>query len=103
MTSAVLTAEERRRVAREICGKLAEAMGPVALLLPRGGCNEWDRPGADLHDAEGLAAFCDEVVACCPANVRLEDMAAHINDAEFTDAALAVFDGWVEAGVIPRP
>ncbi len=103
LTSAVLTAEERRRVAREICGKLADAMGPVALLLPRGGCNEWDRPDADLHDAEGLAAFCDEVVACCPANVRLEDMAAHINDAEFTDAALAVFDGWVEAGVIPRP
>ena len=103
LTSAVLTAEERRAVAREICGKLGEAEGPVTLLLPRGGCNEWDRPGADLHDAEGLAAFCDEIVACCPANVRLQEMAAHINDAAFAEAALAVFDAWVEEGMIPRP
>jgi len=103
LTSAVLTADERRRVARAICGKLADATGPVTFLLPRGGCNEWDRPGADLHDAEGLAAFCDEVADCCPDNVRLEQMSAHINDAEFTDAALAVFDGWVAAGLIPRP
>lgn len=103
LTSAVLTAGERRAVAREICAKLAEAEGPVTLLLPRGGCNEWDRPGADLHDAEGLAAFCDEVVASCPANVRLQQMAAHINDAAFTEAALAVFDAWVAEGRIPRP
>lgn len=103
LTSAVLTVEERRAVAREICGKLAEAEGPVALLLPRGGCNEWDRPGADLHDAEGLAAFCDEVVAHCPAQVDLREMAAHINDAAFAEAALAVFDAWVEEGRIPRP
>ncbi|TDK51935.1 Tm-1-like ATP-binding domain-containing protein [Antarcticimicrobium luteum] len=103
LTSAVLAPEERRQVARAICDKLADASGPVTLLLPRGGCNEWDRPGAELHDAEGLAAFCDEVVASCPANVRLAEMAAHINDAEFTDRALAVFDAWVEEGVIPRP
>ena len=103
LTSAVLTAEERRAVAREICAKLGEAEGPVALLLPCGGCNEWDRPGADLHDAGALSAFCDEVVASCPANVELQEMAAHINDAAFTEAALAIFDAWVEAGKIPRP
>ena len=103
LTSAVLTTGERRRVAREICGKLADASGPVALLLPRGGCNEWDRPGADLHDAEGLAAFCDEVTACCPANVDLQQLTAHINDAAFAEAALARFDAWVDAGIIPRP
>jgi uncharacterized protein (UPF0261 family) len=27
---------------------------------------------------------------------------AHINDAAFADAALAVFDDWVERGLIPR-
>jgi len=103
LTSAVLTAEERRQVARAICDKLAAATAPVAILLPKGGCNEWDRPGADLHDAEGLAAFCDAMEAACPPNARLEPMAAHINDAEFCARTLALFDAWVEAGVIPRP
>ena len=72
----------------------------MALLLPRGGCNEWDRPGAELHDAEGLAAFCDEIEASCPAAAELHVLTAHINDPAFTETALAVFDGWVADGVI---
>ncbi|MDK3018980.1 Tm-1-like ATP-binding domain-containing protein [Pseudodonghicola flavimaris] len=103
LTSAVLTAEERRQVARTICDKLGQAVAPVTILLPRGGCNEWDRPGADLHDAGGLAAFCDEMMAACPPTARLEPLEAHINDAAFTARALEVFDDWVAAGVIPRP
>lgn len=100
LTSAVLEADERRRVAREICGKLAGAAAPVAFLLPRGGCNEWDRPDAPLHDADGLAAFCDEIEKTLPANVDLHALDAHINDAAFCDAALAIFDRWVAEGMI---
>lgn len=100
LSSVMLNAEERRQVARAICDKLAGAQGPVTLILPRGGCNEWDRPGADLHDAEGLAAFCDEIDANCPANVTLIALDAHINDAAFIDRALAVFDAWVAEGTV---
>jgi len=100
LTAAVLDSSERRKVARAICDKLEPAQGPVALLLPAGGCNEWDRPGADLHDAEGLAAFCDEIRQRCPDNVTLHEMNAHINDAEFTACALEVFDAWVADGTI---
>ncbi|MDX2483064.1 MAG: Tm-1-like ATP-binding domain-containing protein [Pseudodonghicola sp.] len=103
LTSAVLTAPERRQVAQELCRKLAGATGPVALLLPRGGCHEWDRPGADLQDGAALAAFYDELVTCCPDTVRLEQISAHINDAAFAEAALAIFDSWVEEGRIPHP
>ena len=103
LTSAVLNADERRQVARAVCDKLSGATAPIAVLLPKGGCNEWDRPGADLHDAEGLAAFCDEMMAACPANATLMALEAHINDAEFCDRALAIFDAWVEEGVIPKP
>jgi len=101
LTSAVLDAEERREVARAFCGKLAEAKGPVTFLLPEGGCNEWDRPGADLHDAEGLAAFCDEIKGGVPEGVTLEVLAGHINDAEFTERVLEIFDGWVAEGIVP--
>jgi len=100
LTSAVLTADERRQVAGVICEKLSKATAPVALLLPQQGCNEWDRPGGDLHDAEGLAAFCDQVTSCCPDNVDLLRLDCHINDQDFTDKALQVFDGWLADGTV---
>ncbi|NIZ62034.1 hypothetical protein DL239_13715 [Sedimentitalea sp. CY04] len=100
LTSVVLDADERRQVAATICDKLSNATAPVALLLPTGGCNEWDRPGADLHDADGLAVFCDEIKSCCPDAVDLHVLDCHINDQEFTTAALKVFDFWLENGTV---
>jgi uncharacterized protein (UPF0261 family) len=102
LTSAVLNADERRQVAETICDKLSTAKGPVAMLLPVGGCNEWDRPGADLHDAEGLDAFLQAVRKNCPGNVTLHEVNAHINDAAFCARALEIFDAWVADGVIAQ-
>lgn len=103
LSSVLLDAEQRRAVARAICGKLAAAQGPVTFLLPLKGGNEWDREGGPLHDGEGLAAFCDEMRAGCPANVTLVELDCHINDPAFSEAALAVLDGWIEKGVVTRP
>ena len=100
LTSAVLEAAERRQVAQAVCGKLAAARAPVAVLLPAGGCNEWDRPGAPLHDAAGLAAFCDEMRRRCPGNANLHELGCHINDAEFAAKALEIFDSWIASGVV---
>ena len=102
LTSVVQTPNQRRAVAREICGKLAAAAAPVSFFLPMLGGNEWDRAGGPLADAEGLAAFVDEMRRVCPANVRLIELDAHINDAAFTDAVLAQFDEWVASGVVRR-
>lgn len=100
ITSALIDADERREVARVMCDKLSTAKGPVELLLPLQGCNEWDRKGADLHDAEGLAAFCDEMQSACPANANLQALDCHINDAAFAEAALKLFDAWVADGIV---
>lgn len=100
LSSVVLDAEGRRKVARAIMDKLAAARGEVVFLLPLQGGNEWDRDGGPLCDAEGLAAFVAEIRAACPPNVRLEELAAHINDREFADAALAVVDGWIASGAL---
>lgn len=102
LSSIVLDAAERREVARALCARLATATGPTTLILPRQGANEWDRAGGPLSDSEGLAAFCDEMRQGLPGNVRLIDLDAHINDPAFTDAALAVLDGWIAAGVVRR-
>ncbi|MCF6233010.1 MAG: Tm-1-like ATP-binding domain-containing protein [Rhodobacteraceae bacterium] len=102
LTSAVLNADERRQVAKALCDKLSTAKGPVAMLLPTGGCNEWDRPGADLHDPQGLDAFFQAVRKNCPENVTLHELDAHINDAAFCAGALEIFDTWVAEGVITK-
>lgn len=100
LTSAVLNCKERRMVANALCDKLETATAPVAFLLPLQGGNEWDRPGADLHDADGLAAFCDEITQKCPSNVDLSVLECHINDAAFCARALEVFDDWVADGTV---
>lgn len=102
LSSAVLDADERRQVARTICDKLGQAKAPVTLVLPSQGCNEWDRPDGDLHDAEGLAAFCDEIRRSLPATATLEELDCHINDAAFCDKVLEIFDQWIASGVVTQ-
>jgi uncharacterized protein (UPF0261 family) len=100
ITSIVLNEAEVRIGARAHCAQLAKATGPTALLLPQGGCGEWDRPGADLHNPAGLSAFLSELAAMCPDNVTLHRLDAHINDPGFVTAALAIFDEWVAQGLV---
>lgn len=100
LSSVVLDAEGRREVARALCQRMAAATGPTVFLMPTGGCGEWDRPGNDLHDAEGLAAFAEAMRSTCPPNAELREIDAHINDAAFAEAALAIFDDWCATGVV---
>jgi uncharacterized protein (UPF0261 family) len=102
IASVCIDAPMRRTVAREIAQRLAEAQGPTCVLLPTGGVEEWDRPGEPLHDPEGLGALVDELPRHLGAGTRLVRVDAHINDAAFADAALAVLDDWVARGLVPR-
>ena len=92
--------DRARQVARAHCEQLSRAKGPTALLLPKGGCGEWDRPGADLHDQAGLSVFIEEITANCPPNAELVEIGAHINDAAFADKALEIFDRWRAEGIV---
>lgn len=100
LTSIVLNDDERREVARAHARQLSTATGPVEMILPLGGCGEWDRPGAPLNDPKGLAAFMDEMRGVCPESVRLTELPAHINDAAFAEAVLAIVDRWIGDGTI---
>ena len=94
--------DERRRLARMIGHKLSLATGPVAVLMPMHGVEEWDRPGEPLHDPEGLAAFTHELRSAIHAPVNFIEVPAHINDAAFAEAVLEVLDAWVVEGIVPR-
>jgi uncharacterized protein (UPF0261 family) len=92
----------RRTVAREIGQRLALGTGPRCVLLPTGGIEQWDRPGQPLHDPAGLAALVDELPRHLTDGTELVTLPAHINDEAFAQAALAVFDRWVQAGLVPQ-
>lgn len=100
LSSVVLNNDERRRVAEAHGKQLSGANAPTTFLMPLGGCGEWDRPGEDLHDAEGLAAFTDAMRKACPSNVDWIELDCHINDSGFAEKALEVFDDWVARGVV---
>ena len=92
----------RCEVAREIAARLRQAKGPAHLVLPLRGIEEWDRPGAPLHDAQGLQAFMTEMQRCDCAPAQVQAIDAHINDAAFAEHVLAVFDAWLARGLIAR-
>lgn len=102
LTSIVLNNEERRAVADAHAKQLAKAKSETVFILPTGGCGEWDRPGEDLYDPDGLEAFCDQMRKTCPNNVTFKEIDAHINDAAFADTAISIFDGWCENGIVVR-
>ena len=62
--------------------------------MPLRGCHEWDREGAPLHNASGVAAFADALRAEIPEATEWIELDAHINDAAFCDKVLEVFDAW---------
>ena len=98
--SSGLNAEERRETARDIAARLSDAKGPVHVLMPTQGVEEWDRPGEPAHDPEGLAAMVDEMGKAIVAPAQLSLLDCHINDQAFADAALAVLDGWIADGTV---
>ncbi len=100
LTSIVLDDDERRFVARAHSAQLAKATGPVAMLMPEQGLGEWDRVGAELHNQAGLNSFLLELEQTLPSNVVAHRIDCHINDAEFADKALEVFDSWRASGFI---
>ena len=102
ISSVGMDAQMRRQVARELASRLRQATGPVHLVLPLLGIEEWDRAGAPLHDPEGLAALWEEAVQCDWGCVQVTQLEAHINDAAFSQRVLEVFDAWLAQGVIRR-
>jgi uncharacterized protein (UPF0261 family) len=93
-------AQERRALARAMADRLAEARGPTHFFLPKGGIEEWDRPGEAAHDPAGLAAFNEEAERAMTGRVAMTVLDCHINDAAFCNAVLAQFDAWVAAGIV---
>ncbi len=98
--SSALNNEERRETAREIAKRLKASDTPAHVILTNQGIEEWDKPGGAAHDADGLAAFCDEMRKVMTDPIRFTELDCHINDQAFANKALEVFDAWLADGTI---
>ncbi|MEZ4633176.1 MAG: Tm-1-like ATP-binding domain-containing protein [Deinococcales bacterium] len=96
------TAEEMADIAQAVAHKLNQAKGPTAFVMPLKGLIAWDREGEPLHAPELLQAFAQSLKINLVPSVKLLELDAHINDALFSQQALAIFDAWVSAGYIPK-
>lgn len=99
---AKLVPAERVAAAREVAEKLMQAKSPTTFIMPLKGIDEWDKEGGPFRDSDGLAAFAGEIRRLLKPPVKLIEIDAHINDAQFTDTVLAVFDLWLEDGTVAR-
>jgi len=101
--SSGLSPDERRALVRDMAARLHTAKGPVHVLMPTQGVEEWDKQGEPAHDPAGLAAMTDEMRKAVTAPLSLSMLDCHVNDQAFADAALGVLDGWIADGTVKMP
>ncbi|WP_119696599.1 Tm-1-like ATP-binding domain-containing protein [Microbacterium halotolerans] len=83
------TREENAELGRRIGAKLADARGPVNMIIPRGGVSGIDVEGAPFHDSDADTALFDAVRSTLAgSHVDVAEDDRHINDQGFgRDAA----------------
>lgn len=83
------TPAENEALGHRIAKSLGRALGPVVLLIPRGGVSALDAPGQPFYDPDADEALFSTLAAelASSPHVRLEWRDEHLNDPSFARAA----------------
>ena len=100
ITCAALNPLERGEAAKVIGNKLMKSKGPTAFIMPHGGFDDWDREGEWAFDRDAINHFYKEIKNILREPIEFYEIEQNINDPEFTDLALKIFDEWSEKGII---
>ena len=96
------TEAECAELGRIIARKLNAATGPLTVFIPLGGVSMIDVPGAPFFDAAADAALIRELKAGLRPDVEVVEMAAAINDPEFSRAMAERMDAMYRAWSAPE-
>jgi uncharacterized protein (UPF0261 family) len=86
-------------VAEAMARKLNNAAGPTVLLIPTKGFSEYDRPGSALYQPEGRRLFIETLKSHIEPRIKVIELDLHINDREFAQEAVTIFDNLMKAGI----
>jgi uncharacterized protein (UPF0261 family) len=87
------TMEEMIKGAEVMAEKLNHAKGPVTILYPWKGFDDFDKEvGGVFYDPEGHAAFLKVLRKNVKPAVKIVELDMHINDQAFAEQVMAVFD-----------
>lgn len=92
VTNVEATKDELIMVAEVVAQRLNKALGPTTLLLPTQGFSEPDRPWREYHNPEVRDAFMATLKSHIGPKIEVVEVNMHINDPEFAQEAVAVFD-----------
>jgi len=87
-----ITAGEAALVGRVFAEKVNAATGPVAVVLPLRGCSSYELAQGPFTDETADRALFDAIRTGLRRDVLLREVDANVNDPEFADTVLAVFD-----------
>ncbi|HEV2774566.1 MAG TPA: Tm-1-like ATP-binding domain-containing protein [Solirubrobacteraceae bacterium] len=80
-----LSSDEEEQLGRMIAERLNEALGKVRVIVPTRGFSLVDAEGGDLWDPDADRAFVDALRGALRAGIALEEVDAHVDDADFAE------------------
>lgn len=86
------TAEEMKILGKAVAERANKAKGPVAIVIPLRGFSAVDKEGQELYDPIADNAFIDAVKENVEKHVNVVEVDAHINDKEFAEKIVEIFD-----------
>ncbi|MEI7449123.1 MAG: Tm-1-like ATP-binding domain-containing protein [Desulfomonile sp.] len=91
--------EDMARLAATISGKLNRANGPTRVMIPMKGFSEADAIGAPLYEPITNQAFLSALKSGLNPEIEVIEVNAHINDAEFAEAAVSTLNSMMRETV----
>lgn len=95
-TSSILlvrtTKEEMAKLGKIIAERANRATGQLAIVIPMRGFSSIDKEGSAFHDPEANRAFVNAVKNHVHKQVKVVEVAAHINDEAFAEKVADTFD-----------
>ena len=91
--------EDMARLAATISGKLNRANGPTRVMSPMKGFSEADAIGAPLYEPITNQAFLSALKSGLNPEIEVIEVNAHINDAEFAEAAVSTLNSMMRETV----
>jgi uncharacterized protein (UPF0261 family) len=86
-----LTLEEVARTAELVAQRLSKGKGPRAIVIPKKGFVEWDKPGDMFYNPKRTEVFSTALKNNLSPSVEVIELDAHINDRQFSDEVARVF------------